>query len=80
MSCGTKITSSFGDSYWEREELSRRLEREGEHRLARDVLRGECLGWSDLHRAESALDRQGLHRSFDYNEERCRCASDEDDY
>lgn len=77
MSCGTRITPRF-DSYWEREELADRLEREGEYRLANAVKHGDCLDDYDLRRAENALDYQGMHRSFDYNEESCRCSTDED--
>lgn len=78
MSCGSKITPRF-DSFWEREKLSRKLEREGEYRLADAIKHGGCLDRGDLYRAESALDRQGLHRDFDYREERCICRAEDED-
>lgn len=80
MSCGTKINGRF-DGYFEREDLSRRLEDDGEYRLASAIRRGDCLSRSDLSRAESSLDRQGLHRDWDYREQRCFCdPNEEEDY
>ncbi len=78
MSCGTKLDGRYG-SFSERDEIVRKLEHEGEHYLADHVRRGDCLGVMDLHRAEDILDRQGMSRHFDYKEERCRYAGDEDE-
>ncbi len=78
MGCGTKIDGRYV-SFSEREEITRKLEDDGEYRLARLVKYGDCLGYSDLHRAEDVLGRQGVSRNFDYKEERCRCAGDEEE-
>jgi hypothetical protein len=77
MSCGTKLTRHT-DSYSDRHELSERLEREGEFRLAHDVRNGDCLSSYDLRRAESALERQGMQRNWDYRENGCHCSSEEE--
>jgi hypothetical protein len=71
MSCGTRIEGRFG-GYAEREDIVRKLEREGEYSLARQVSHGNCLSSGELRRAENALERQGMSRNFDYNEDRCR--------
>jgi hypothetical protein len=77
MSCGTKLEGRFY-SYSEREDLADALEREGEYRLAQSVKRGDCLGYSELDRAKSALDWQGVSR-WDYNESECRCSHEEEE-
>ena len=77
MSCGTKLTGRM-DSWSERHDLAEKLERDGEHRLADAVKRGDCLDSSELYRAERSLERSGLSRYFDYKEERCACRTDEE--
>jgi hypothetical protein len=54
VSCGTKID---GMSWGWSDEIADSLERDGESALADKVRRQECLGWMDLRRAETALDR-----------------------
>lgn len=71
MSCGTKITGH--DRYG----LAEALEREGEYSLGQKVQRGECLDRHDLRRAEDALERRGLSRHWDYNEQNCHCETEE---
>jgi hypothetical protein len=77
MSCGTRLSPRW-DSWSEREELGYKLEREGEYQLADKVRHGDCLDYYDLNRAKDALDRQGLHSDFDYEEERCHCSTEEE--
>lgn len=79
MSCGTKLDGRYG-SYYEREDIARKLERDSEHYLADHVRRGDCLGVIDLHHAEAVLERQGMSRHFDYREEACKCPDDEEEY
>jgi len=76
MSCGTKIIGAHR-TYSERYDLSEKLENEGEYRLARAVRHGECLGWSDLRRAENALESQGMSRNWDFREEHCQCETED---
>lgn len=78
MSCGTKLQPRF-NSYNERRELSDRLEREGEYRLAHDVRNEECLSDYDLRRARSALERQGLSKYHDFREMPCHCSTDDEE-
>ena len=73
MSCGTRLESH--DDY----ELARALEREGEHGLAQQVRRGDCLDSYDLRRAEHSLERQGISKGWDYREDQCHCST-EDEY
>lgn len=74
MSCGTKISTTFS---FQRHDLVDALEREGEYSIARRVMHDDCLDSHDLRRAESALDRQGKSKYFDYREENCRCETEE---
>lgn len=69
---GTGIEGMFY-SYSEREEIADKLRDEGEYRIADAIRRGDCLGWSDLGRAERALDHKGMSRHFDYRETSCYC-------
>ena len=74
---GTKIDGTYGMSY-ERDELADIIEREtGRFSLAQDVRHGRCLTNYDLHSVESALDRAGKSKHFDYREHRCFCGDEE---
>lgn len=76
MSCGTKLTPRF-NSWFERDELANKLEEEGEYTLARKVKREECLSYSELNRAQYALERQGVN-SFDLRKQRCACEEEQE--
>ena len=78
MSCGTKLEGAH-HGFSERYEISEKLESEGEYSLALKVRHGDCLDSYDLRRAESALDRQGLNRNWDYREENCQCLTEDED-
>lgn len=76
---GHKIEGMTYSSF-EREELARKLENEGEHEAARKVERGDCLGFSERFRAQDALSRAGLSEHFDYREVRCYDDDEEEPY